>query len=194
MLSVRVTKMFKLLLFFQLLLVPIYASADSPAMPRPIITVSAMGQFYFKMIPERFHFKDNIKIIDSLAFGQAFKLNEDGSSEKLWGVSGWYSFKTLLSDDGEYLVRMGDWPEGSEPSHNDIAVVFYKEGKEIKKYSTAELIENKENVQATVSHYFWLSYDDEYPQISAYSHVFSLKTIENKVIEFNISNGEIIEK
>ena len=168
--------------------------ADSPAMPTPKVTTSNSGAYYFKMIPTRYRYENSKYIEESKAFGKAYRLNDSGEGEELWSVSGWYAFRVFISDDGEYLVRMGNWAVGYEPDKDDLAVAFYHLGSEIRKYSTLDLIVDKSNVQKSVSHYFWLDNDESYPKLSWYGHMFELKTIEGKVIQFNISTGDIVEK
>ena len=66
------------------------------------------------------------------------KLEANGKFRELWRVKGWYAFFTFLSDDGRYLVRMGDCAFGSEPSPANLALAFYDNGKFVGYYSTAE--------------------------------------------------------
>lgn len=126
------------------------------------------------------------------AFGKAYKLNDDGSSTLMWEVSGWYSFENYLSSDGRYLVRMGDWPQGETVSKDHMAVAFYDNGKELKRYSTADLVKNPRKIQRTVSHYFWLAEDQTYPKIE-YKNNFLLKAIDGYIHEFDMETGELIK-
>jgi len=167
-----------------------YSLADSEAMPWAKITASSYGNHYFKMIPSKVRYEDNKQIIESEAYGVAFQLDMDGTEKEIWRVKEWYSFENYLSDDGQYLVRMGNWHSGCGTSEDDLAIAFYKNGIEIKRYSTADLINNNKSIACTVSHYFWLSKDDSYPKIQ-YRDNFHLKTIENEILIFDITNGEL---
>ncbi len=179
--------------FFSCMIIGGNSFADSPAMPTPKVTVSNSGEYYFKMIPNNYSYENSKYIEDTKAFGKAYRLNDNGESEELWSVSDWYAFNVFISDDGKYLVRIGNWPDGHEPDNDDLGVAFYYLGSEIKKYSTQDLIEDKSYVQSTVSHYFWLDNDKSYPRLDWYSHIFELKTIEGKVIRFNIATGDVVE-
>lgn len=176
-----------------LLLVSTFSYADKPVPPFPYVTTADFGSTYFIMVPEKAEFDpvNGYKIIKP-AFGKAYELQDDGSSTLLWEVNGWFAFSTYLSDRGGYLVRMGDWPQGSKPSHEDMAVTFYHNGNEIKRYSTADLVKNKRKVEKTISHYFWLAKDSNYPKLR-YDNTFLLKTIDGYLYEFDISTGNIIK-
>lgn len=128
--------------------------ADSPAMPFPYVAAGMGGTTYFKMIP-----RTDGKWGEGI--GIAYRLRRDGSDEELWRTDGWYSFEVFLSYDGEYLVAMGPWNMGSEPSKEDLAVAFYHKGKLLRQYSTADLVKDKSKVPASVSHYMWLARDIE---------------------------------
>ena len=162
-------------------------------MPFPYVEPSDYGSFYFKMIPEMGSYENGVFKIESPAHGIAYELLVNGDSKELWRVEGWYAFQIFLSNDAEYLVRMGDWASGKEPSKKDLAVAFYHKGALLKEYSTADLIKRKRSVQRTVSHYFWGSEDRDFPKME-YKNKFLIKTIENRLYKFDISTGEIVEE
>ena len=130
-----------------------FAFADSPAPPVPLVFSNEdRSNVYFTMVPAKYG-KDYK--IERKAYGVAYRLDADGKSTELYRTEGWYSFTVFISGDGRYLVRMGPWSVGHGPEENDLAVAFYKDGKLIKQYSTADLVRDKSKVVATVSHYFW---------------------------------------
>ncbi|WP_162926377.1 hypothetical protein [Teredinibacter purpureus] len=183
----------KVILLIFIAIIPYEMWADSPAMPIPYVEPSSYGSFYFKMIPEVGSYENGEYEIKSPAYGVAYELLENGDSRELWEVQGWYAFQVYLSNEAEYLVRMGNWASGKKPSKEDLAVAFYHKGVLLKEYSTADLIKIKRSVQRTVSHYFWRSDDQEFPKME-YKNKFLLKTIENRLYTFDISTGEIIEE
>jgi hypothetical protein len=68
---------------------------------------------------------------------------------ELWSVSGWYSFRVFLSDDGRYLVSLfsrtsSPRTEASEPA--DAFVSFYDNGKLLAQYTIAQLIGDPEAI------------------------------------------------
>ncbi len=177
-------KLLQLFLFIFYLFVNI-VKADSPAIPSPKVTVSNNGITYFTMLPEKNNYENGI--------GVAYKLEETGESKELWRVNGWYAFQVYLSNNGTYLVRMGSWAQGMEPSNEDLAVSFYKKGIKLKGYSTADLIKNKSSVKRSISHYMWQASDNNYPNLN-YNNEFLLKTIEGVEYVFDITSGNIINR
>jgi hypothetical protein len=170
--------------------------ADSPAPPVPYVAVAQRGTAYFKMIPREGKWGDGS--------GIAYRLRRDGSDEELWRTEGWYSFEVFLSYDGDYLVAMGPWSIGHEPSKEDLAVAFYRKGKLLRQYSTADLVKDKSKVSASVSHYMWLARDVErFPDSKedpeaelrvSWDNTFRLKTCDGIVYEFDMTTGEIKKK
>jgi len=166
-------------------------------------TASQSGQYLFKMIPAKGSFQEGEYVVTREAAGFAYQLEEDGAFTELWKVSGWYSFKVFLSNDGQYLVRMGPWSIGHEPDENDLAVAFYRRGQLIRSYSTADLVEDESAVLATVSHYLWLAGSDwrgerkRDPEAELrldWEDTFHLKTIDGISYEFDARTGQIKSK
>lgn len=167
--------------------------ADEERVPYSFTVASQSGQYYFKMLPAKREWQENKYVITREAFGVAYTIDEDGNFKELWRTSGWYSFELFLSEDGQYLVRMGPWNGGHEPKKEDIAVAFYKNGKLLKEYSVVDLVKDKSKIQATVSHYFWL---DKSPGSEAKrrldrDNVFYLKTIDGIAYQFYATTGKI---
>lgn len=156
--------------------------ADSPAPMLPKVTTSKQGMIWFKMIP--------VYDRGRSGYGVAYRLGKNGESTELWRVKGWYAFKVYLSNDGKYLVRLGNWAEGQAPAADDLAVAFYKNGKELKRYSTADLIEDKNSVIRSISHYQWKRHNKGYPKLD-WDNEFLLHTIEDKLYHFDSRTGEI---
>ena len=103
-----------------------------------------------------------------------------------------------------YLVAMGPWNEGTEPKKEDMAVAFYREGKLLKQYSTADLVKDKSKVLASISHYRWLARDvdrmaegkrDPDAELRIIGvNTFRLKTCDAITYEFDLTTGEIKKK
>jgi len=165
--------------------------AQTPPRFEPRVTAAMRAPYYFAMLPAQYDYKEGDYEETTPARGIAYRLAEDGTNEELWAVEDWYATTVYLAADGHHLVRMGNWPEGNRPEQEDLAVAFYKDGELLKSYSTADLVGNPNNVRPESGHYFWLSRDERYPDLT-YSNHFLLKTIENKIFEFDISTGDII--
>ncbi|MCB1275268.1 hypothetical protein [Prosthecobacter sp.] len=179
------------------------AFADSPAPPVPRVFTSESGSgVFFTMVPAR-HGKD-FKV-EREAFGVAYKMDDEGKFKELYRTEGWYSFSVFISRDGQYLVRMGPWSVGREPAQDDLAVAFYKDGKLLKEYSTAELVRDKSKVVATVSHYFWQAPSPLDDSVTAaerlrlrlhlgYDNEFQIHTIDGWTYTFDVTSGKIISR
>ncbi len=156
--------------------------ADLVAPPKPYVVSSADGSHYFKMVPDK---KDVWN--KSKAKGTMYEVHS-GKDKVVYTVSGWYSYRVFISNDGKYLIRMGDWPSGI-PKADDLAIAFYADGHQRKSYSTLDLLKDPSKAPRSISHYRWLEkVDDSYIR----SEMFSIVTVEKFNITFNITSGEIM--
>lgn len=169
-----------LFLFHATLLAP-ECSADLVGPPVPYVINSADGSHYFKMVPYPRDVWNKAK-----ATGTLYKVRS-GKDKVIYRVSGWYSFQVFISNNGKYLIRMGDWPSGT-PTADHLAVAFYVDGQQKKSWSTLDLLKNPDMVPRSISHYRWLEKAD-----SSYilTEMFSVDTVEKVRITFDITNGEI---
>ncbi|MEK7433191.1 MAG: hypothetical protein AABZ74_08675 [Cyanobacteriota bacterium] len=176
----------KLTLFILIILISTFAWADTISSPHIYITkFEFRDNYYFKMIPGK-DFKD-------LGRGICYKITKNDTDEILWRTNGWYSYEVHLSQDGKYLVRMGDWPSGEfNLNSKDIAVAFYKEGNLLKMYYTSDLIKNPSSVHHSISHYQWRDYNEK--NFNMKNNKFYLSTIEGITYIFDITTGNILDK
>jgi hypothetical protein len=161
--------------------------ADEEIASHPYLIQSINGKYYFKMVPTKGKY-----IGDRKGIGYAYEISADSCDKILWKVSDWYSFKTFLSHDGVYLIRLGNWPRGNKPSKEDLAIAFYKNGKLLKPYSTLEIITDENNIGKTKSHYKYMKGDAGF--IQPYEYKFEITTIDNYVYVFNAKTGKQISK
>jgi hypothetical protein len=177
--------------------------ADTLPGPYAYLVTSWGGSCYFKMLPPQW---ENGAVKDE-GSGIAYRLKRDGSSQELWRTTGWYSLTTFLDDDPGYLVRLSPWNLGHDPSSEDVAVAFYKEGKLLKQYSTADLVKDATKVLRFVSHYEWQAVDiernnnifvnkkpehkEKEPGLWCIDRTFHLKTCDNISYVFDITTGNI---
>jgi hypothetical protein len=117
--------------------------------------------------------------------GTMFVVRDDGSLEKKWSTEGWYAHRVFLTDDGEYLVRIGPWNGGHTAKKEDIALEFYKHGKLLRSYTTVDMMENPERVRPSVSHYQWEG--DEEPKFDG--EEFTIFTAEERRFVFDVKTG-----
>lgn len=158
------------------------ALADKIGPPQPYETFSADRRFAFSMRVGKDAWNH------AQASGAMYAL-QGGSRKLLWQVKGWYAPQVFVPAGGQYLVRLGNWPNGCGAKAEDLAVAFYKQGKLLKSWSTADLLQNPHSVKCTVSHYFWSN------QIKGLlpgkTPLFALETIEKRLLIFNVLTGEL---
>ncbi len=170
------------------------ARADSEAPPSDYTKVTENGRYIFVMLaPDRLDVLGGPTRPQS-SFGkseiqktykQSGLYNNDGSNEPLWTVS-WYSFSVYPSSDGKHVVKMGPWAQ----STSDLAIAFYENGKELKRYIISDLVKNQLKLKHTVSHFFWktgLQYNDKEGTVF-------IETIDGLAYTFSVKTGDIIGK
>lgn len=59
------------------------------------------------------------------------------SQTKMLCLLDWYAFEVFLSSDGAHFVRIWPWAASTD----DLAVSFYKNGKEVKNYRIKDLVQ-----------------------------------------------------
>lgn len=170
-----------------LLILPSVGISDEEALPYAYVKTDYWGKYYFKMMPD-----DKSFDYDNKGSGALYKVNAEGPDKVLWITNGWYAFEVYVSSDGIYLVRLGNWPRGYEPSKNQLAIAFYNNGNLIKSYSTLDLIKDLSAVKPSISHYFY--YKKVFGFVGGISHRFSLITVDNIEYIFDVSNGEIVSQ
>ena len=181
-------------LLFATLCVGLSAAAspvDTELAPRPYVVAASNGPFYFKMSPDPADPQDRDK-----GFGYAFEARVGRDDTLRWSTSGWYAHDVFLARDGDHLVRLGNWPRGSEPSNDHLAVGFYKSGQLIKSYSTAELIRDVSRVPRTAGHYSFFgepppTFASE-PTMLDDALTFRLATSDGVAYVFDVRTGMIL--
>ena len=174
-----------------MIFVPPVASADEERAPRAYVITSGDGEYYFKMSP------DPQAPLDR-GHGELFEVKSSGPDILLWKTEGWYSFHTYISRDGEYLVRVGNWPRGIGPSNRDLAVAFYARGKLTKSYSTQDVIKNPSAITASISHYNFLSSITGFKEPKSYDapdkYHFVLTSVDQIEYTFDATTGAIVSE
>jgi muconolactone delta-isomerase len=176
------------------------AFADEEMSQYPYVTASDDGRYFFLMKSDPNDIYNREK-----GTGICYEVTRNGEFKELWRTEGWYSFETFLVsaiDSNEhpkmlhqYLVRLGNWPRGHKLSADNIGVGFYKDGKLLKLYSTADLVHNESAIHPSVSHYQFL--DTKFKPTLEYKYeknqwVFKLVTIDGIHYQFDVKTGEIL--
>jgi hypothetical protein len=164
--------------------------ADQVMEAAPYIAVAEGGRFYFKMVPDK----------KREGTGTGYEVTSAGRDRRLWSVSGWFSFAVFLSEDGRYLVRLGDWPQGHKPSDEHLAVAFYDKGELLAQYSTKALIKNPGALRPSTDHYEYLMRRSPRGFIGTAAepygirHWFQLVTYDGIHYVFDRRTGEIVSE
>lgn len=170
------------LLFISGLIFQCYITlGDSLLSPWAYVAVSGNGRYLFAMIPH-----------NESGYGVAYELTSKGEFKELWKTEDWYAYGVYISSDGKYLVRIGNWPSGREPSENDLAIAFYENGKLLKLYSTKAMIKNINMIEPSASHYRFMQGDPGFIK-PFFGHDFKLTTIDNIEYIFDVCTGAIIQ-
>ena len=162
-----------------LIFTPTLILADRPTPQREYPVLSPKGTYQFTMYP-----MPRSANSDFVPRGETREIYADSSqsgSERaklLWEVQGWYSFETYIADDGHSLVRVGPW--ASLPIEEELAVAFYRDGHEIRRYVVADIVVNEQALRHSVSHYAWQIREDALPRLSP-GNRFQLKTVHGEI-------------
>lgn len=163
-----------------------FAYSDEEVSPRAYVATAGEGVFYFKMVPKLIYPIDPQTVQGA---GHAYRVLEGGQDELLWSTSGWYAYRVCLSDDGRYLVRLGNWPRGRAPSAEHLAIAFYDQGKLLKSYSTKDLILDPDKIQPSVSHYQFVRGTPHF--VGPYGYAFQLITADGVEYRFDVRTGAV---
>jgi len=115
-------------------------------------------------------------------YSQSGLYRNDGSIKPVWTVD-WYAFQVTISLDGKYLVRWGPWP--SSENYDELAIAFYKNGREMRRYAVKDLVAAPESLPHTVSHYFW----EKDTSFDPTTNVLHLETENGEEYDFDITTG-----
>lgn len=164
-------------------LAPATGFADEELAPYTYVVSAPGGRYYFRMVRQ--------KGSRDKGSGVVYAVGNDKNADRVqYTVSGWYAHQVFLSYNGLHLVRLGNWPRGRAPSPAHLAIAFYKKGKLVKRYSTAQLIKNHQNVQPSVSHYRY------YRKIGGldpgFGERFSITSVDGVNYLFDIRTGMIL--
>lgn len=158
------------------------ASADTPALPYDYEKVSQGGDYHFVMLAPASEFgrKEDASLRGS--YGQSGLYRNEDSATPLWTID-WYAFEVFVSSDGRHLVRMGPWPSDPE----ELALAFYRDGEELKRYRISELVKNPEVLPHSISHFEWrgdVLFDDSQSRLT-------VNTLAGETYVFDVTSGEV---
>lgn len=167
-----------------------WVRADSPLPPMSYTKVTKNNKYIFVMLAYRTSYDpENLKE----KYPSSGLYPNDGSNVPLWKFSG-FAPGVNVSSDGRHLITGGPWPQIGDKGETE-AVVFYRDGKELKSYRIKDLVPKPEAMPQSVSHYIWCEkweFDDEKGRLE-------IKTIAgekspSRTYLFDVTSGEIIER
>ncbi len=161
-------------------------SIDSEVAPYPFVAATRHGRAYFKMLPDAKSKYDRDK-----GSGTVYQVKAEGPDEALWSVNGWYAYDVFLANDGEHVIRMGNWPQGQEPEQADLAVAFYRKDQLLASYSTADVILDRSKVRPSVSHY---QFYDERPTFDGRGMQLTLISVDRVEWIFDVTTGKVVSR
>ncbi|MCZ6598718.1 MAG: hypothetical protein O7B99_13855 [Planctomycetota bacterium] len=159
---------------------------DSEVAPYPFVAATQHGRAYFKMLPDPKGKYDRDK-----GSGTVYEVKAVGPDEALWSVEGWYAYDVFLANDGEHVIRMGNWPQGQEPEQADLAVAFYRKDRLLASYSTADVILDPSKVRPSVSHYM---YRGEVPVLDRRAMQLRLVSVDRVEWIFDVTTGKVVSQ
>ena len=165
--------------------------ADYPAPEFDYIQEVAGGKFVFVMLsieedPTAYGQGGAVQNDDiRRQYSQSGLYRNDGSSKPVWTVD-WYAFEVVISLDGRYLVRWGPWPFHGD--YDELAVAFYKNGREIRRYAVKDLVADPESLPRSVSHFMWA----KEKSFDTTTNLIHLETYNGEQYDFDVTKGKAL--
>src|SRR5258708_2997031 len=181
-----------LMSFFYIVVLTQSAIADHIADPCSYSVASKDGRYIFVMLASVRLESDGIGV-GKAEREEAQRLRKkyhvsglylnDESTTLLWTVD-WYAYAIILPSDGVHLVRQGPWAS----QRHDEALSFCANGKVIKSYRVADLVDFTWLLPHSVSHFRWsneMALDDE-------GQALALSTLDRSTYVFDTKTGKIL--
>ncbi len=172
------------------------ALADEEAPNRPYAKTSFFGTVFAKCFPAKVIAGD-----DGETKGRTEVLKIKNKGEQRLCSFPWYSDQIYLAEDGVgtgdgfVLVKMGAWPRGMEPNDKWLAIAFYKGCREIRRYSTADIVrwgyKDPNNIHRSVSHYTVFGEVKGFRMLASRGYAFDIVTDEGTVLSFDTATGAL---
>lgn len=109
---------------------------------------------FFLMVPQQMDASNKVL---SEAHGIAYRVSEGTNYVELYRTKGWYSQTVLISNSGEYLVRVENptaWT-ADMLKPEDKGLVFYANGRPFKEYSIEMLVKDKSRLVSRMGGLKW---------------------------------------
>ena len=156
--------------------------ADSPAPPQSYCVTTRNGKYLFVMKAPQPYRQYEVAPRDGMSltkFPKSGLYTNDVSARLLWDVD-WYGWGVEVSSDGHHLARWGPWPDLGH--YDELALAFYRDGKELKRYVVKDLVASPSSLPQTVSHYQWRGFDDD-------KGLLTVQVLGSREYAFDITTG-----
>ncbi|MBX7220723.1 MAG: hypothetical protein K1Y36_12310 [Blastocatellia bacterium] len=183
--------------------------ADSEGMILPYQLESADGKYVFVMRDSAD--REQVYRSHPSRYPASGLYRNDGSLTPLWTVD--WAGNVLLPSDGKHVVRLGPWPR-TENGFSETALVFYAQGKELKRHEVRDIVALPWLLPHTVSHYMWmrpLEAKRWTPRLKISnaggtetvsqpvffdesSHFMTLETLLGEELVFDLETGELVNE
>jgi len=185
-----------LIMFSLTLTNDVLADSEMPARPY----VASGGIYYAKCIPGGTSEEAGKTTVYRIAkWGEELICSFDWYSPQIYLIENFGSELPGQPEINKFcsIVRMGFWPRGSEPNET-LAVAFYKNCKEIKSYSTADIVrlgyKDPKNIERSVSHYRVFKQIIGFGFARYGGYKFDVVTMEDRTLSFDAATGEILKE
>ncbi len=116
-----------------------------------------------------------------------YQVDERGLFKEAWSRDGTYAREILIADDGAHIVCMETWPTG-RPEKRTPIIAIYKENQLVKAVTLGDLVEDRDKLPSSTSHYRWL--DKDTPPFIRGDYLF-LKTVIGPAYVITMTTGAI---
>jgi len=180
----------------------VFADSEAPAeayvkgSETPPYPAYQRGRIYARCIPGDF-----LSGSESGAKTYIYEVAKEG--DKLLYSYDWYDEVFLFDDHYSYepflsIVRVGPHhPRGHVPREDQLAIAFYKDGKELSKYSALDIVrlchKDPDSVPKSVGHYSLIESIEGFKEIGR-DDIFDIKAYDGQILSFDIRTGKVVTK
>jgi hypothetical protein len=161
---------------------PLFGYADSPAVPVPMVISAPRQGYYLKIVPTGF--------AGQRIEGTVYRVGA-GEDEAVYRISGWQA-GALLSSDGTKIAWSGPWTLSGVPPREALAIAFFDKGKQVARYTVADLMQDLGCSEYSTKHYQWGSAAKW--ALNDWSGEVEIDTYDGLAVVFDITTGAMLER
>ena len=171
-----------------------WSCGDRPAPATTRVFASSNGYWYARTTPAS-------TIACTEGTTRVYRVNHFGrgdGQDQLAHEFDWYAPQLYLHAIAGNLsiVRFGCWPHGQLASDDQLALVLYWNGKEVRTFSTLDIAGHPNNVDSSVSHHTVFSTVHGFKTRWSHEHQkaiesFEVQTIDGRTLAFDLKTGAV---